>query len=304
MIVNNMSSFLKIIRPINLIIVAFTMILVFYFLINPITTLFISNINLAILIFSVVCITASGNIINDIYDVDCDKVNKPEKVFITSYNISSYRLYYYILNTIGIFGGIYLSVISGYVYLSFIFIIASILLWLYSYSFKRIAVLGNLVVALLSSVSIILPLIMNFAFYGNLALVLSKDGYAVIVLSVFGFLVSFSREIIKDIEDISGDSKAGFKTLPIVLGISNAKFTSLIFQIVTIVLLILVGYYLYIFEKYLLLLYIVAFMITPQIVLIKKVIGAKEKEEYKSTSNFFKITMLLGILSVLALYFS
>ena len=73
-------SFLKLIRLKNLIIVALTQLLIKFYLINPFIENFIlSNTQFYLLVLATVFITASGYIINDIYDVSTDTINNNQK---------------------------------------------------------------------------------------------------------------------------------------------------------------------------------------------------------------------------------
>ena len=78
----NLSTFLKLIRWKNLLMIACIQILFkyVYFPTFAVTTS-LSNINFFFLVLATVTIAAAGYIINDIYDIEADKINKPKKVF-------------------------------------------------------------------------------------------------------------------------------------------------------------------------------------------------------------------------------
>ena len=79
-----MKHFIRLIRPINLLIIMITMIGCAYYIhtTNYFQFVRFEPINFTLLIFSTVLIAAAGNIINDYFDIKADKINKPERVVI------------------------------------------------------------------------------------------------------------------------------------------------------------------------------------------------------------------------------
>ena len=79
-----MISFFQLIRYKNLLMVLLTMILTKYALINSfISDPSLTSIDFIILSLSILFITAGGYIINDLYDIEADTINKPLKVYIS-----------------------------------------------------------------------------------------------------------------------------------------------------------------------------------------------------------------------------
>ena len=205
-----MSALLKIIRPVNLLIVAFAQLMTAYFLVETTGdgSSVILDPNLYLLILSTLILAASGYMINDYYDVKIDYVNKPQEVIVgKNLKRRSVMFFHTILNISGIGLGMYISLKVGLVNF-----IAAFLLWLYSNSLKRLPLVGNLAVAFLTGLAI---WIVGFYYQTSLLLVS--------VYAIFAFFINLIREIIKDIEDRQGDRKHGSKTLPIVLGFRNTK---------------------------------------------------------------------------------
>lgn len=203
-------AFLKIIRPLNLLIVAFAQLMTAYFLVEttqeglPV----LKDPNLYLLILSTVLLAASGYMINDYYDVKIDYVNKPDEVVIGK-NIKRRTVMFLhsFMNITGIFMGTLVSLKVGAIHF-----VAAFLLWFYSNSLKRLPFIGNFIVALLTGLAIY---IVGFYYQSSQLLVTT---YA-----IFAFFINLIREIIKDIEDRNGDRKHGSKTLPIVLGFRATK---------------------------------------------------------------------------------
>ena len=154
-------------------------------------------------------IAAAGYIINDYYDIKIDYVNKPHKVVVGK--LIKRRIVlasHFILNFIGIIIGFYLSISVG-----LINFMAGFLLWLYSNQLKRRPFIGNLVIAFLTGMSI---LVIAIYYQKNISLLLN---YA-----VFAFSINLVREVIKDMEDLRGDMRFGSKTLPIIWGLRKTKY--------------------------------------------------------------------------------
>ncbi len=142
-------------------------------------------------------ITAGGNAVNDVFDVDIDRINRPRRP-IASGRISSAKAqtFYLILTAAGL-------IISGFISLPvfLIALVASLLVFLYSFKLKRMVFLGNFVVAFLTGLTFI---------YGGMAV---KDFRDVYPAAMFAFLTNLIREIIKDAEDVKGDKEIGVRTI-------------------------------------------------------------------------------------------
>lgn len=83
---------------------------------------------------------------------------------------------------------------------------------MYSHKIKRLPFLGNLVSALLA----ITPFFVVFIYYRNFDTVIFAH-------AMFLFLLILSREMIKDLENISGDIAQNYRTIPILYGIKASK---------------------------------------------------------------------------------
>src|SRR5690606_19862205 len=182
----SLSALLKIIRPVNLLIVAFAQLMTAYFLVE--TTRNGSSVLLDpilyLLILTTLILAASGYMINDYYDVKIDYVNKPQEVIVgKNLKRRSVMFFHTILNITGIGLGMFIDLKVG-----FVNFIAAFLLWLYSNSLKRLPLVGNLTVAFLTGLAIWI-----IGFYYQTSLLL------VSVYAIFSFFINLIREIIKDI---------------------------------------------------------------------------------------------------------
>ena len=229
-------SFLKLIRLKNLIIVALTQLLIKFSLINPFVDNFIlSNTQFYLLVLATVFITASGYIINDIYDVATDKINKNEKRIIGKKIKSRNAIFWYIFfNSIGLLLGCYIAYIVEKPAFGFIFFYCIFSLWTYSKHMKSAFLSGNLQVSFLTALSIfnvvLFDMIPNGINKTNGELMIFK---IILCYTAFAFITTFIREMIKDLEDMQGDRKIQAKTLAITYGIEKTKWISLIFTMLT-----------------------------------------------------------------------
>jgi 4-hydroxybenzoate polyprenyltransferase len=257
----------------------------------------------ALLVLSTVFIAAGGYIINDIMDQETDSINRPNQV-IVGRSISESMAYnlYFGFTIAGALIGFYLSNLIYRDNFFGIFIITSLLLYIYATSFKQIAVIGNILVSLALALSVIIVGLFDIIpatdqvnrFQMMLWLELLFD-YA-----VFAFLLNFIREIIKDLEDIKGDYNQGMRTLPIVLGVSRtAKVVAVITVIATVILLWYINNHLMNSGLYIATIYALVFLVSPLIFAVVKVWTAATQKEFHLLSNVIKAVIFFGILFIL-----
>ncbi|ARM76304.1 UbiA family prenyltransferase [Acidianus manzaensis] len=167
----------------------------------------IKSIILSILIVALVA--AGGYAINDVYDIEIDKINKPDRPLPSGkIKLKNAVILSYATMIIGVF----LSIFLGYIQF-LIALITAVLLFYYAKSLKRQGLPGNLVVALTTAFSI---------FYGGVAFFQGSWLERVIIPTVYSFLLTLGREFVKGIEDYEGDKTYNVKTLATTLGIKNA----------------------------------------------------------------------------------
>ncbi len=302
-----MISFLKLIRYKNLLMVLLTLVLTKYALINSFTTA-ILDLQFILVAMAVLFITAAGYIINDIYDVATDTINKPTKVFIG--NIISKKngqLAYVIFTILGIIFGIYASYINGNNAHSFFFIGTVGLLYWYSKSLKKIALIGNVVISFLTALTIYIVFVFeieNTASSSNIAEAITNFFNAmavtvsVFIYIIFAFFMTLIREIIKDIEDINGDYALKMKTLPIIIGINRTKkivlfISSLLFLFILIILKEELVHLPLLFW------YAILFIIAPFVWFLYKLFNSKTSKDFQLLSTLIKSIMFFGIVSML-----
>lgn len=335
-----MKAFIKLIRLPNLLIMALTMYAMRFGLIKPmlvwmnvalhtnfpglvqpdIIHLQLNELHFFLLVLSTVMIAAAGYIINDYFDVKMDKINKPEKVVIDKGIKRRVAMgAHIVITTLAVAIAVGVSYVTKIWKPSLIFILAPLVLWLYSTTFKKQLLTGNIIIALLSAfVPLIvafyeLPLIEEkykfltspeFSDYisyrtglkGSFAISFSHIHNYIYGFAFFAFITTIIREIIKDIEDYDGDIEYGCKTMPIVYGINNAKYTAISLSVLSM---ILIGLYQFTQLKSMDKLSFFYLLTTIQIpfgILIFKLFKAKKPQGFSSSSALTKIIMIFGIL--------
>lgn len=294
-----LAAFLRFIRWKNLLLIIYLQILLKFslFSADELNTN-LSVFQFVILVLSLILITAAGYIINDIFDLKSDLVNKPQKVIVDKhFSVETAKRIYLITNTLGIVLGIWLSLSVQKPTYSFIFIGASLLLYFYSKTLKSKPLIGNITVSFLVALSTIMLCFFDLNFTIQIAtqrLVI----YVTLLLSCFAFLINLVREIVKDIEDINGDYNLKMNTLPILLGITRTK------RIAVFLCLFPLGLLLFIVTKYasenkFTVLYLLLSTLAPLLYVAIKLLSAKAKKDFKKLSMLLKLIMFLGINALL-----
>ncbi|WP_179006225.1 geranylgeranylglycerol-phosphate geranylgeranyltransferase [Winogradskyella forsetii] len=301
-----MIHFLNLIRWKNLLIIALTQYLIKYALLLPFREshgvfITLSDFNFFLLVFATLCIAAGGYIINDIHDIETDKINKPNQLIINKHiTEKTATTVFMVLNIIGVGIGFYLANGIGKSGFFAIFFIASALLYIYSTSLKQIAVVGNVVVSIVVALSILLVGIFELipAMNANNKVVQTTFINIIKDYAIFAFMINLVREMVKDIEDIDGDHNAGIQTLPVLLG--RARANKIVF-ILSLVPIFSVTYYVitYLFKQQLVVGYFLILVIAPLIYVSIKLFNAETNAQYKHISLVLKIVMLTGMLSLL-----
>ena len=299
-------SFLRLIRFSNLCIIALTQILIRYCIILPafetesiITGEYpshLSNAYFILLLFSTLFVAAGGYIINDLFDVDSDAINKPGKNIIEKLiSAKAAKILFFSFSIIGIVIGFYLAWKIDRLIMGSIHVFSAVSLWMYSSYYKKRFLSGNILIAFLSSLSLLIVGLFEPEFYRNFIYLLLYAGFA--------FFISLIREIIKDMEDLDGDEQTQCKTIPVRLGLPKTKKVLYVLIVLTTTLLISVLFnYFYTNKVFNFWMMAVMFFI-PFAALISLVRSAEQKKDYYYAGLFAKLIMVAGVLTMLPFYF-
>jgi len=289
------SAFLNLVRWKNLALIIYIQIVLKYVFFNAFKVQTqLTALQFIILLVAIILITAAGYIINDIFDLKSDQINKPHKVIVDKhFSIIAAKKFYLFCNVLGIILGVAISLNVQQPSLAFIFLGTSLLLYFYSKNLKSKPFIGNLIVSFLIVLSIL-----TLAIFDLKSLQITFPFTIILVLCLFAFFLNLAREIIKDIEDINGDYKLNMNTLPILLGSKRARYIAAFLCALPLgLLLFLVINFneLHLFTKS----YLVVFVILPLLFITLKLLKVTSKKSLNNISAMLKIIMFLGISSLI-----
>ncbi|WP_276379957.1 geranylgeranylglycerol-phosphate geranylgeranyltransferase [Flavobacterium sp. H4147] len=300
-------KYLKLIRYKNLLMLAFMQVLFRYvFLAQQDVPLALAEWQYGLLVLSTVLIAAAGYVVNNIFDIPSDTINKPNDV-VVGRGISETRAYniYIGLNITGVALGFYLSNVIMRPMFASLFIFIASLLYFYATNLKQIMIIGNVVVALLLAASVLIIGVFDLfpATTSENQAQMASLFSILLDYALFAFIINFIREIVKDIEDVDGDYNQGMNTLPIAIGKSRAAKIALATAIMAFILLLLYTTK-YFFENNLLIVtfYSFAFVLAPLLYFIVKIFGAKTQKDFHHLSTILKLILFFGILSILIIF--
>ncbi len=308
-----LAAFMQIIRVKNLVMIALTQFFVRLFIIDPVFFNYkiehaLSGIEFYIFVTATLCIAAAGYIINDYFDVGMDRVNKPMRVTIGEYfsRQQAFRLHL-IFNIIGVALGIFSAWLAGNVRLGFIFPVIAGILWFYAKTYKKVFLLGNILVGLVTAA---VPLVVAYSetkLFTVSNVVTIEAGKEIMRFTVgyaiFAFLATLIREIIKDAEDIEGDREYGCQTLPIVLGLKTTKVIIASLTLMMIGLLFIAQQYFFRDNLLMEVSYILIALQLPAAGMLFYLVPATTQDDFARLSKWMKVLMALGVASMAVFYF-
>ncbi|WP_420572849.1 geranylgeranylglycerol-phosphate geranylgeranyltransferase [Kordia sp.] len=302
-----MAKFLQLIRFPNLVMIALTQFLFYYYWIVPFdSSCFIRKPFFLYVVLATIFIAAGGNIINDIFDVKTDRINKPKRMFIDTF-ISKRKAYlvYFLFTFVGIGLGSYVGFAIERWWISLIFIGIAIMLFLYSSHLKGIPLVGNIVVSALVASSLLILIMFKIEHRINSKHIHLFETVSVVVIktfTIFAFLINLIRELVKDNQDVNGDYNANLKTLSIVLGRNRVnKIAAVLAGVLIVFILYIISEFLQ--EKTITTVYVLITVLLPLLYFIIKIWQADTNREYRILSMLLKLIMLFGILSTVVLYY-
>ncbi len=225
-------------------------------------------------------IGGAGMVINDYFDFEVDKINRPDRPIPSGkISLKSALSYYFILNFIAL-----ILVAFTNIYAFLIVFISIIVIFIYSYKLKSKGLIGNFIVGFMTGLA--------FIFGGAIG----ENVVPLMLPFVIGMLINFAREVLKDVEDIEGDRTKNLKTFPIVYGEDKAIKIFVILIGITI-LSTFVPYFLKIYNVYYLL--IILFMVDlPLVYTIKSVLKKTTKAELRKINYLIKYEMIFGLIAI------
>lgn len=267
-------AYLKIIRPIN-VLITFLVVLVAIL----ISQTGVMEISIYLLVpLSASLIAAAGNVINDIYDIETDRISHPQRVLVLgNLDIKRAWLLNFLLNTTAVFITVFISKT-----LLVIAVLTIVILYFYSTHLQKLPLIGNITVAILTGAAFL---------YGGVAV---DNISSAIIPAVFAIMINLIRELVKDTQDMEGDLKNGYQTFPIKFGVLNTHKLIIALSII----LILMTLYPFFFHIYRIEYFIIVMLfVNPLIVYLIKIISSN-KEALPKVSILLKINMIAGLIAI------
>jgi 4-hydroxybenzoate polyprenyltransferase len=171
------------------------------------------------LVVMTLCAATAGYMVNDILDRKADTVNDRVNV-IAAGRISIRQAWYNYFFAVAIGAWVTFSLARWSPHYLWIYGLATLMLWTYSKYLKRLPLIGNVAVSSFCAGAVLI------LWYPVLPLSQIPDELR--WLTIFAFVTTLIREIVKDIEDLAGDRQVGDKTLPVVLGIQITKVIAML----------------------------------------------------------------------------
>lgn len=275
-------SLFSVVRGYNILVIALAQYLASIYILAPELPVrkVVFDVNLFVIVIASAMVIAAGYIINNFYDAEKDLINKPRKSMLDRLVSQRFKLTtYFVLNFLAVIAASYVSFKAVFFFSSYIFGI-----WFYSHKLKRIPFLGNFISATLA----ITPFFVVFIYYKNIQPVIFMH-------AVFLFLLILAREMIKDLENISGDLAQNYRTIPIIYGVRTSKVLISLLILLTLVpslLLIFkfdVGYMNFYFMLCVVLLVLFIFLLFK----------AKARKDYVWLHNILKLIIVIGVFGIL-----
>ncbi len=214
-------SLFSVVRGYNIALIVIAQYLASIFIFSPEKTLrhVLLDINLYFIVLSTICVIASGYIINNFYDFEADKINRPVKATIDSIVKQKTKLQiYFLLNFLGVIFAFLVSWRAALFFSVYIFLI-----WFYSHKLKKYPLTGLFSAAILA----ILPFFAVFVYYKNFSEIIFTH-------AAFLFFILLIRELIKDLEGIKGDFIHNYQTIAVKYGEHFTKILITILVILTL----------------------------------------------------------------------
>jgi 4-hydroxybenzoate polyprenyltransferase len=305
-------AFIKMIRLPNLLFILLTQLLFHGAIIHPVkeaagSSPILDGWYFIFLSLASVLIAAAGYIINDYFDINIDLVNKPQGNVVDTLVSRRWAMaWHFVLSGAGLLLSAWIAWKSGLWYILIGNFICVLLLFGYSVSLKRKLLSGNILISLLTAWVILVISFSEINFLTKVEPGVAEAANKIMrigfLYAAFAFISSLIREAIKDVEDMQGDEKYGCRTMPIVWGVNATKVYTAVWLVVIIALLFILQIYVFRFQWRWAMGYSVLFIILPFVFILVKLFSAKNKNDFHRLSNWTKLAMLTGILSMIFFY--
>lgn len=312
-----MKDFFNLIRWKSLLLCLIALIVVRFFLIEPFYLNFvgdivspISNLEYFVFCLSVLLIVVASILINEYFDQDIDKINRAEKDLYIDRIISEKRVLslFYILSIIAVLIAYVIGYLNGFLHLGSLMIVFVFMSYFYSLKYKRIFLVGNVVVAILYSMIVFLPVLFELFALMNapgglfkvIILPLKQELlYVALFFTLLTFLLTLIREIVGDMQDEEGDRECESHSLVVLLG---EKKTKNILYILSSIFIAVTLYFL--FTRYINISLIICILIVcvPMLFFLRELKNARSIQDYGFLSEFLRMMFVSGLFMIINIY--
>lgn len=312
-----MKDFFNLIRWKSLLLCLIALIVVRFFLIKPFYLNFvgdivspISNLEYFVFCLSVLLIVVASILINEYFDQDIDKINRAEKDLYIDRIISEKRVLslFYILSIIAVLIAYVIGYLNGFLHLGSLMIVFVFMSYFYSLKYKRIFLVGNVVVAILYSMIVFLPVLFELFALMNapgglfkvIILPLKQELlYVALFFTLLTFLLTLIREIVGDMQDEEGDRECESHSLVVLLG---EKKTKNILYILSSIFISVTLYFL--FTRYVNISLIICILIVcvPMLFFLRELKNARSIQDYGFLSEFLRMMFVSGLFMIINIY--
>lgn len=286
---------IKMTRPVNIVIAMVTL-AIGYYLLSALPTQKGGTEWISLILQALGFAFAIGfaNIQNDVLDLESDKLNRPERPLVTGkVSVAAAQRAWIALLVLTVASGIADSILSRTNWIaSIFFILLTALLIAYNKWLKHIPLLKNMTVAFLCATPLILCLFYPTGSSESFTKAIANNAGTLYPAMLFAFLLTTAREIYKDLEDETGDLKAGIMTFPLIAGAPTARRLAAficIFCWAILPLPVVQGYYPILF------LIITGAVFTPTILAI---LTFASKQNYRPAQKLVKVAMFAGLIAL------
>ena len=305
-----LGAFFKLVRWPNLIITALMMCLVYHNLVGMDST-----IGFTLLVISMVLIQAGGYVINDIFDKEIDEINKPDKIIVGRiFTEKQCNFFYWTLTIIGLACALAATLLMNggkFITVFGCMILLACILYPYSKTYKKSLVFGNLIVSLSVAFAVFVPWLFVMLYLAkenlladNYNVMMQISLHLVMAYTVFAFLMTLIREIVKDMQDVKGDGRQHCRTIPIIWGMNVAQIIVIALSFITVMMIWNTASYFsgLGFKTTYYMLYasgVLTFMVIVNNLMSLTDKSLRTERQFRLQSMWLKISMLIGVLSML-----
>lgn len=312
-----MKDFLNFIRWKSILLCLIALVVVRFFLIEPFYENFvgglastISNLEYFIFCLSILLIVVASILINEYFDQDIDNINRAEKDIYIGRIISEKRVLtlFYALSIIAVLIGYVIGYLNGFLHLGSLMIVFVFMSYFYSLKYKRNFLVGNIVVAILYSMIILLPVLFElFALMNNpgglfkVIIVPLKEEllYVTLFFIAITFLLTLIREIVCDMQDEEGDRECDSHSLIVLLG---EKKTKNVVYVLSILFLALTLFFLFTYYTGVHLIVCALIVCAPMLFFLKELKKAKSIQDYGFLSELLRMIFVSGLFMIINIY--